>query len=294
MAAGVPLSLLDKVGYWETWDAFNVYQQGVLDLSQTHPVRVPAQGDRVRNYTRVDRDLIGWQKGINTIYGRISQMAVVGAVSDSDGVEFEFYRPGSPQGDKKGVFHAKRDLSVLLYFVLSAATYFSESVHLALVVLNLNLLNIAICLRLKGMGDAIGKAVEELKDAQQAFLLLPMEATLLELLQQQMCLEKMAAIINDWLSAADGSGTELGMSITLPYLRTVTLSTSTMASLAAATTVRAIHVIVYGFIPGLPRIRWRQMLGSMGAYTARLQHQATDLQHSLRHSLSRRLSDKRD
>ena len=47
------------------------------------------------------------------------------------------------------MFHAERDLSVLLYFVLSAATYFSESVHLALVVLNLNLLNIAICLRLK-------------------------------------------------------------------------------------------------------------------------------------------------
>ena len=55
------------------------------------------------------------------------------------------------------------------------------------------------------MGDAIGKAVEELKDAQQAFLLLPMEATLLELLQQQMCLEKMAAIINDWLSCAAGA-----------------------------------------------------------------------------------------
>ena len=47
------------------------------------------------------------------------------------------------------MFHAERDLSVLLYFVLSAATYFSQSVHLALVVLNLNLLNIAICLRLK-------------------------------------------------------------------------------------------------------------------------------------------------
>ncbi len=51
---------------------------------------------------------------------------------------------------------------------------------------------------MQGLGDAISKAVEELKDAQQAFLLLPMERSLLELVQQQVCLQKMAAITGDW------------------------------------------------------------------------------------------------
>ena len=39
----------------------------------------------------------------------------------------------------KGQFYWKRDLSMLLYFALSAAVYFLDSVPLALVVANLNL-----------------------------------------------------------------------------------------------------------------------------------------------------------
>lgn len=61
----------------------------------------------------------------------------------------------APPG-KKGRWHAERDASVLLYFGLSAAAYFLDNVHLALVVLNLNLYNIALCLRLK-VGQGEGK-----------------------------------------------------------------------------------------------------------------------------------------
>lgn len=39
----------------------------------------------------MDQDLIGWQAGITQLYGRISRMAVVGVVTDSDaGLEFAF------------------------------------------------------------------------------------------------------------------------------------------------------------------------------------------------------------
>lgn len=49
------------------------------------------QADPLRNYTAVDQDLIGWQTGITQLYGRISRMAVVGVVTDSDaGLEFAF------------------------------------------------------------------------------------------------------------------------------------------------------------------------------------------------------------
>lgn len=54
------------------------------------------------------------------------------------------------------------------------------------------------------MGDAIGKAVETLKDAQEAFMLLPIETSLLELVQQQACLQKLMAIIADWCAGERG------------------------------------------------------------------------------------------
>ena len=39
----------------------------------------------------------------------------------------------------KGRFYARRDVSMMVYFILSAWSYFSDSVPLALVVANLNL-----------------------------------------------------------------------------------------------------------------------------------------------------------
>lgn len=51
---------------------------------------------------------------------------------------------------------------------------------------------------LQGLSDATGQAVESLKDAQAEFLMLPMERSLLELVQQQMCLQKMQALIGNW------------------------------------------------------------------------------------------------
>lgn len=55
------------------------------------------------------------------------------------------------------------------------------------------------------------------------------------------------AAINSAAVPCHRAGTELGMSLTLPLSgQTVTIGTSIMASLAAATTVKAIHSIVYG------------------------------------------------
>ncbi len=42
------------------------------------------QSDAVRNYTRTDQDLIAWHTSISDLYERISRMAVVGVVTDTE------------------------------------------------------------------------------------------------------------------------------------------------------------------------------------------------------------------
>lgn len=82
------------------------------------------------------------------------------------------------------------------------------------------------------------------------------------------------AAINSAAVPCHRAGTELGMSLTLPLSgQTVTIGTSIMASLAAATTVKAIHSIVYGQSLGrscvidanIVWLFWGDFAGWMGA-----------------------------
>lgn len=250
LAVALPLLLSEKIGFQETWFAFDRYTGWVLSFPANTTVTVPLAADSVRDYVRFDAELVAWHERFSAVFDRIAGMAVVGKLENLDGgLEFAFDRAtGSNLRDVKRGFHAKRDLSVLIYFLLSAAVYFLDSVPLALVVANLNLFNIAVCLRLKGLTDGIAKVVGQLNDAQDEFLKLPMERGMVELEQQSYCLQKLQAVIASW------AGTQLGYSIALPYLGAVTLSISIMGSLAAATTLRSLHIIVYGFWPSLPRI----------------------------------------
>jgi hypothetical protein len=50
----------------------------------------------------------------------------------------------------KHTFHAPRDLSLLSYLVATVLAYTSVSVPLALLVLVMNIVNLSMCLRLKG------------------------------------------------------------------------------------------------------------------------------------------------
>jgi hypothetical protein len=117
----------------------------------------------------------------------------------------------------------------------------------------------------QGLSDAIDAAVDTLADSQQALLLLPAPHDALDVQLHQLCLLKLAALVASW------SDRELGMSITLPGGSGMTSSVSLMATLAAATTARCAHVIVYGFYPGLPRLFSRRVLrrGLLGIRSTR-------------------------
>jgi len=58
-------------------------------------------------------------------------------------------RPCAAAGLKRD-FYGPRDLSLLAYLLLSLLAYVYRSLPLAVLVLNLNIVNLAICLRLKG------------------------------------------------------------------------------------------------------------------------------------------------
>ena len=91
-----------------------------------------------------------------------------------------------------------------------------------------------------GLTDALSKSVEQLEGAQQALLLLPMESRMWDLQQQALVLQKLVAMREGW------QGTHFGYSITLPFLGSISVSITVMASVAAATTLRCLHRIVKG------------------------------------------------
>lgn len=109
--------------------------------------------------------------------------------------------------------------------------YTSRNVPLAVLVLMLNVVNLGICVRLKGkrgyrdqphtdcstcspgsihtllrlrlpdraaLTDALSKSVEQLEGVQQEFLALPLEGGLRELQQQALCLQKLRAMADVW------------------------------------------------------------------------------------------------
>ena len=136
----------------ETWQAFDRYTAALLAFPDRHPLRVPARTDRTRSYTALDEDLVRWHAGMSAVYDQCASMAVVGAMSDNDlGLEFEFDRQaGAELRALKAGFYLRRDLPIIAYLLLSALSYLTRSVPLALLVLCFNVVNLAICLRLKG------------------------------------------------------------------------------------------------------------------------------------------------
>jgi hypothetical protein len=135
----------------ETWQAFNRYTAALLAFPDRHPLRVPARTDRTRSYTSLDEDLVRWHAGMSAVYDQCASMAVVGSMSDNDlGLEFEFDRQaGAELRALKAGFYLRRDLPIIAYLLLSALSYLTRSVPLALLVLCFNVVNLAICLRLK-------------------------------------------------------------------------------------------------------------------------------------------------
>ena len=187
LALAGPLLLVRRVGFDETWDAFNRYTAALLEFSGGHEIRVPGLGLAPdEGYTQMDADMIRWHKEMTVLHNRydgktlggllpssslqlrfehshphpprrIGSMAVVGKVDNDGQLDFEFNRPAALKGARKGGFLPARDLSMLAYLLLSAAAHLSDSVPLSLVVLNLQAFCLAICLRLKVRGEGGGE-----------------------------------------------------------------------------------------------------------------------------------------
>lgn len=138
---------------------------------------------------------------------------------------------------------------------MSILVYFLDNVHLALVLLHFNLFDLAVCFRVKSLDDAFNKVLGPLSDAIHAFLQLPLAITQFEVSQQSFLLAKMRAVLLHWEAQS------LGVSFSVPFFRTVlSLNIGLLISIVAATTVRCLNVVVYGFWPALPRLNLMQLL----------------------------------
>lgn len=248
LAVGLPLALLPSVGLPETWEAFDRYSSEFLAFPESHVLRVPKHpGAAPNSYTALDADLVAWHLNASRLYSRCSSMAVVGLMGDADtGMQFTFDRAaGSGTRSLKQGFYAPRDLSILAYLLLSILAYSSRSVPLALLVLTLNAINLSICMHLKLLTDSLSVAVDQLTEAEQDFLLLPLEEAPERLALQQALLLKLQAISRTWSSST------FCYSITVPAMGSLSVSISLMASLAAATSARCFYRILKGVPPEL-------------------------------------------
>ena len=110
---------------------------------------------------------------------------------------------------------------------------------------------VCVCVCVQGVNDALGQAVDALQDAQQEFLLMPLEASAGALAMQHLCLAKLNTLIHEW------TGQSFGMAVVLPGTSTgLAISINVMASLTLATMLRCLQVVAHGeqeLGPGLLR-----------------------------------------
>ncbi|KAL6780636.1 hypothetical protein ACKKBF_B12370 [Auxenochlorella protothecoides x Auxenochlorella symbiontica] len=270
---GGPLVMLEKTGYLETWEATERYTLAVLAFSAAHPISVPGEapaGDEAGHAAALralDRRLIAWHRDLDALYDRICAMAVVSTLTDPGAsVSLTYDRPaGVGQRALKREFHAKRDASILLYLALTAAVYFSNSVLLASLVLVLNVLNLLLCYRIKGMSDALAVTVQQLDEVVGQLVGWPLPAVPAagHAAATSLLLAKLAALARYW------QGTELGMNVALPGVGALAVSVNIMGSIAVATTFRCVVSVLTVFHPALAGISIRAMLAWLFASAGR-------------------------
>jgi len=65
-----------------------------------------------------------------------------------------------------------RELAVTVYFGSASALWMVDSVHLAIVMLQLNILEGVLALKIKALNDIVAKAVSQMQNAQMQFAML--------------------------------------------------------------------------------------------------------------------------
>ena len=66
-------------------------------------------------------------------------------------------------------------MAVTLYFTVAATLWLRESIHLALIMLQLNVLEGLLALKIKSLNDCVAKAVQQMLTKQMEFALLVRE-----------------------------------------------------------------------------------------------------------------------
>lgn len=74
--------------------------------------------------------------------------------------------------DAGSVTREIRAFAVTFYFGTAASLYLWDSVHLALIMLQLNVLEGVLALRIKALNDSIAKAVDQMLSLQLSFAML--------------------------------------------------------------------------------------------------------------------------
>lgn len=156
----------------------------VQQLRNDHAIQVPYSVDDAKGFQALDAGLISWQATMQGLYTRAVDLKVLDAASETN-LDFSLNT-----GEED--FEPKRDYVILAYLLMSIAVYFTDSIHLALILLHFNIFSacgyghwaylvwpyalqptdLAVCFRVKALDDAFAAAVHPVGDAIEAMFLL--------------------------------------------------------------------------------------------------------------------------
>ncbi|KAK9835397.1 hypothetical protein WJX81_006998 [Elliptochloris bilobata] len=246
-AALLPVFLAHKVALPTSIRNIDQAITDALAFGERHPILVPRAAAAQRLYNGTDASLARWHRGMAALLGWIEARTPVGEVAEV--IEFKMTEEAEHRVAPRVGVREARAAAVAAYFGIAASLWATDSVHLAVMLLELNVLETALALKIKTLDDATSAAVEQIKAAQLSFAMLPLEADAIGLAQQQLCLQKFEILHQAWSESM-----RLGQSVRVPFLANhLTLHVSLILSVVAATSLRALEVLLGALFPDMPR-----------------------------------------
>lgn len=97
--------------------------------------------DDAQGFKAMDAGLIEWQARLQALYTRAVDLKVLDPASETS-LEFSLNAGGEDGED----FEPKRDFVILGYLLMSIAVYFTDNIHLALILLHFNIFStLCVC-----------------------------------------------------------------------------------------------------------------------------------------------------
>lgn len=130
LAIILPEVLAKLVNVGATLGDMQQLRSEVQQLRNGHPIKVPTSADDAQGLQALDAALIEWQATMQALYTRSVDLKVLDPASETN-LEFSLNT-----GDD---FEPKRDFVILAYLLMSIAVYFTDSIHLSLILLHFNI-----------------------------------------------------------------------------------------------------------------------------------------------------------